>query len=248
MKNNKYKEIDDLRKVSYCITCETEQSEFHIPEGYWGLREKYYCTNCQSRPRERALTYVLEKLYPNWKDLTIHESSPVMRGASRKLKLNCPNYSTSQFFPKEELGATINGIRNENLEKLTFEDESFDLFISLDVMEHVFNPDKSFPEIARILKPGGAHIFTVPLMNQHNPTEVAATIDDDGKVTHLLEAQYHGNPVDDEGSLVTYRWGYDITDFISKHAGMPTSIYFIDSVAYSIRGLYSEVVVSRKPK
>jgi len=41
-------------------------------------------------------------------------------------------------------------------------DESFDLVITLDVFEHVLRPAKAFAEIARTLKPGGAHIYTVP--------------------------------------------------------------------------------------
>ena len=44
---------------------------------------------------------------------------------------------------------------------MTFENESFDLFITQDVFEHVMTPNKAFKEIERVLKPGGAHVFTV---------------------------------------------------------------------------------------
>ena len=37
-------------------------------------------------------------------------------------------------------------------------------------MEHIFDPSKAFSEIARTLKTGGAHIFTVPLINKNKPT------------------------------------------------------------------------------
>jgi 2-polyprenyl-3-methyl-5-hydroxy-6-metoxy-1,4-benzoquinol methylase len=40
-------------------------------------------------------------------------------------------------------------------------DESFDLVITQDVMEHVFAPAEAFSEIALILNPGGAYILSV---------------------------------------------------------------------------------------
>ena len=49
----------------------------------------------------------------------------------------------------------VQGVRCENLEELTFPDESIDLHISQDVMEHVFQPKRAFAEIARTLRPGG---------------------------------------------------------------------------------------------
>jgi ubiquinone/menaquinone biosynthesis C-methylase UbiE len=52
--------------------------------------------------------------------------------------------------------------RSEDLRALTFPDQSFDLFITSDVFEHVFEPEKGFGDIARVLKPGGMHIFTMP--------------------------------------------------------------------------------------
>ena len=44
-------------------------------------------------------------------------------------------------------------------------------FLFLKIPEHVFNPDKAFFEIARTLKQGGSHIFTVPIINKFNETE-----------------------------------------------------------------------------
>jgi 2-polyprenyl-3-methyl-5-hydroxy-6-metoxy-1,4-benzoquinol methylase len=45
---------------------------------------------------------------------------------------------------------------------MTFGTEQFDLFITQDVMEHVFRPRLAVKEIMRVLKTGGAHIFTAP--------------------------------------------------------------------------------------
>ena len=83
-------------------------------------------------------------------------------------------------------GSAVNSIRCENLEALTFEDASIDLHITQDVMEHVFNPSKSFFEIARTLAPGGMHIFTVPLINKWNHTRQRAKIGEDGNIINIF--------------------------------------------------------------
>lgn len=100
--------------------------------------------------------------HPDWRGLAIHESSPADRGISAKLAGEAPGYVASQFFPGEEPGASVQGFRNENLEALTFPDESFDLTITLDVMEHVNQPDQVLRKVRRTLRPGGAYLFTVP--------------------------------------------------------------------------------------
>ena len=45
---------------------------------------------------------------------------------------------------------------------LTFDDESFDCVISLEVIEHVPNEDRFLHEGLRVLRPGGKLIFTTP--------------------------------------------------------------------------------------
>ena len=78
--------------------------------------------------------YCIEKFFPQWRDLTIHESSPVSgRGASRRLKNEAPGYVPSHYYPNVAAGEIVNGIRCEDLENLSFDDESFDLHLIQDV-------------------------------------------------------------------------------------------------------------------
>jgi ubiquinone/menaquinone biosynthesis C-methylase UbiE len=52
-------------------------------------------------------------------------------------------------------------------ENLPFAGESFDLIVSLWVLEHLERPDTVFREVSRVLKPGGHFVFLTP--NLRNP-------------------------------------------------------------------------------
>lgn len=216
---------------------------------YDWLRDHLLCEHCQCIPRERAIMLVIERWYPAWRDLRIHESSPGGRGASIKLGRQARDYTGTHFHPAVALGQTIPGTpwTCEDLERQTFPDESFDLVISQDVFEHILDPAAAFREVARTLRPGGAHIFTTPLVNKHQPSQVWADRGPDGAIVYHHEPEYHGNPIDAKGSLVTMHWGYNITEHIHAACGLPTTIVQIDDLSHGIRAEYIEVCITRKP-
>jgi hypothetical protein len=91
-----------INNQGHCVVCDSHVTFFS--ENDW-LRDHYLCNNCSSIPRERALMYCIEKFYPNWRELNIHESSPANRGASLKLKNNCKITSVRiifQILPSEK--------------------------------------------------------------------------------------------------------------------------------------------------
>lgn len=229
----------------YCYCC--DQDTLFISKDTW-FRDNYICTKCGSIPRERALMLCIDKYFPNWRELTIHESSPAVRGASERLRNNGKNYIPSQYFEGIKSGEMHKGFLCEDLENLSFEDNSIDLHVTQDVFEHLFDPQKAFQEIARTLKPGGAHIFTTPLINKDKPTQFCAVRGVNGAVTDRnVPKEYHGNPVSTEGSLVTVHWGYDITHYIQAACGLSTQIVYLDDLQYGIRAEFIEVLITRKP-
>lgn len=231
----------------FCPICEREV--IFSAEKSW-FRDYLLCSGCGSIPRERALMRVIAERFPNYRELAIHESSPVTRGASKKLNQECPGYSASHYFSHVLFGEVDHntGFRCESLEALTFDDDSFDLFVTQDVLEHVFFPDRAFQEICRVLKPGGAHIFTVPIINKHNKSEVWASQNARGETIFHKPAEYHGNDIDESGVLVTMHWGYDIVSYISEVSGMSATILTIDDLSQGIRAELIDVVVSWRPK
>ena len=131
--------------------------------------------------------------------------APIGRGASEKLR-EAAGYEASQYFPSLPPGErTPPGWINQNAENLTYAGDTFDLVVTQDVFEHIFDIDAALREIGRTLRSGGAHVFTTPLVNKARPTECRASRAPDGSIRHHAEPEYHGNPVDPDGSLVT--WG-----------------------------------------
>jgi len=223
-----------------CPIC--EKPTLFYKEGEW-LRDQYRCIGCGSIPRWRALIFVLEKHFPNWRELCIHESSPG-GAASAKLERECQSYTPTHYFPETLPGQLKKGYRCEDLEKQTFTDESFDLVITQDVLEHLLAPKKAFAEIKRTLRPGGAHVFTVPWYYWKD-TIVRAVREAD-TIHYLFEPEYHGNPIDPKGSLVTREWGRDLCDFIYKHSGMTTTAVRIYDKRQGIEAEFIEVFISWK--
>jgi len=189
---------------------------------------------------------VLQSLYPDWRNLAIHESSPGDSGASPKLRRECRNYVASHFDTALPLGAQHeDGYVVQNLEAQTFPAESFDIVITQDVFEHLFHPDLAIKEIARTLRPGGSYIMTVPIVNEGAASERRARRQE-GQVVHLKPAEYHGNPIDPNGSLVTVDWGYDIGPYLAAHSGLAVTIHHFDDLSRGLRAAYLDVLVCRK--
>lgn len=232
-------------QAGYCPCCENET--LFVSKEYW-LRDYYKCIYCNSIPRQRALMSVLNKVRPNWIEQTIHECSP--DGPTMKLmQRKCEKYTYSYYYESLPGGYVLDEkSTNQNIENMTFDNETFDIYITQDVFEHVNDPYSAFKEIERVLKPGGIHLFTVPLYPFIKSRPRIAI--SNGKVENILPPVFHGNPISEDGSLVTYDWGSDIAEQIERSSGMKTIIYDFKHVAEHVeKGLeadYLQVLVSYK--
>jgi SAM-dependent methyltransferase len=145
-------------------------------------------------------------------------------------------------------GQTLeDGTRSENLECLTFESTSIDILVTQDVFEHIFSPAIAAKEIARVLSPGGIHIFTAPKFENLARSHPRCAIDDDGTITHLFAPEYHGNPVGDGKALVTWYYGDDFEYLLSLWSGLPVTTYVTRDRGLGLDAKFNEVFVMRKP-
>lgn len=104
-----------------------------------------------------------------------------------------------------------NGIRNETITALTFRDQSFDILISLDVLEHVPDYKSAFKECARVLRKGGKMIWSVPFAAGSPQNIVRAKIYN-GEIIHILPPEYHGDPLSGDGILCFQHFGWEMLD------------------------------------
>lgn len=225
----------------FCPICEGRT--IFCKEGEW-LRDQFKCARCLSIPRWRAVVRVVETFFPDWRKLKIHESSP-SGAASAKFARECGDCVQTQWFPDVPPGGSRGGYRCEDLENQTFPDATFDLVLSQDVFEHVLDPARGFAEVARTLKPGGAHVFTIPWYHW-KPTMVRASRDASGAISHHVQPDYHGNPIDPNGSLVVTEWGADFCDFVFRSSGLTTTAVHIRDRRQGIEAKFIEVFISRK--
>jgi SAM-dependent methyltransferase len=125
---------------------------------------------------------------------------------------------------------------------LTFDDGSFDLVTSTEVFEHVPDDRRAFVEVHRVLRPGGALVFTVPLMETGSTLERARL--EHGALVHLTEPEYHGDRLRGRGRVLAFRtYGSDILDRL-RAAGFEAALERVDDPAHAIAD--GKVVVGRK--
>lgn len=233
----------------YCPACEAE-TLFTANDAYF--RSSLKCGQCQSVPRQRVLMYALQTYFPQWRMLSMHESSPGWDIVSRRFATECASYIASQYDSTVPFGTIVDAprmpakrYRSENLEEQTFSDASFDLVITQDVFEHVFHPDRAIKEIARTLKPGGATLMTLPIVRKTAQSRRRARLVE-GRVENILPAEYHGNPISGDGALVTVDWGYDIAGYLQRHCDLSFLLLQVDNIDLGIRAALNDVLIGFK--
>jgi len=188
---------------------------------WFDRREGYACARCGANLRSGQLAEAvisavealtgkkadtLDELFddPLARALAIAEINSA--GALHPFLSKCPKLRYSEF------GATAPGVASEDLTRLSYGDASFDLVITSETLEHVPDVDAALGEIRRVLKPGGFHVFTTPVIWDRPATRQRARLED-GHPVHLLPPSHHGDPRQARSDhLVFYEFGADFVE------------------------------------
>lgn len=205
------------------------------------VRNNMYCPFCKSSSRKRhvaklLINKVINQVFSNISSLAEVSSnkhsdnlnklniySADVNDAFYQVLHSATSYYSSSYIPTVEIGTEISEqVFCQDLEKLTFEKEKFDVVITEDVFEHIRDYEKAFREVYRVLKTGGYHIFTIPCFFD-KPTLVR--VDTSGvEDIHLLPPEYHGDKI--RGKILAYRtFGIDIFKILEK-IGFETTVDF----------------------
>ena len=116
------------------------------------------------------------------------------------LRKNSKKFTFSEYFSANK-SRYVNGIRNEDVQKLTFNSESFDLITSTEVFEHVPDYLKGFKEIYRVLKKDAFFCFTVPVFEI---SKQICKLHQDGSLLWLAPEEYHGSRLTGDDSVPVF--------------------------------------------
>ncbi|HTW28649.1 MAG TPA: class I SAM-dependent methyltransferase [Acetobacteraceae bacterium] len=187
------------------------------------VRETFACRRCRGTLRYRAQAWALLHAVADDRFASLEALAgagwlagrsvfePGQSGPLRPYLAKAGHYVASVYRPGRRSGDTDDGVLCQDLTRTSFGDAGFDLVVTSDVMEHVRRPDDAWAEIRRILRPGGWHVFSIPLTAPMPPASVVrvdTTGDDDRPI---LPPVYHGDGADGR-SLVYTDFGADLLD------------------------------------
>lgn len=235
------------------------------------LREDLPCRNCQSFNRIRQLVLGLAyaegiKITPY---LTLEQILARFKRPVRILLLEVVTHIASVFdylvslhpielYKSEFISTSMksgewrDGVMHLDIMDSGFEDNYFDLIIHADVFEHVSDAVQGEKEQFRILRPGGAIVYTAPTYDRLEHDDVRTTLKKDGSLNKLKKPIYHGDPSPGdlgEAGAIVFRF-FSYTDVRQRYLDMGAdyTCLKIYAPAYGIIGQDNHVHVVKKSK
>lgn len=218
-------------------------------EELWGLsprlaealarKESNECAWCGAKLRGRRLARVLLESFPVGNPPSVARSVAAWARSTeaRALRIaefnridglheqlaTLPGLAYSEYRDDVAPGTIVDGVRVEDLTRLTHADASLDLILTSETLEHVPDLDAALAETWRVLKPGGLHLFTVPRLPGITATFARAVVGDDGRVEHRATPIRH--PGGDVGYPVFTEFGDDLPELL-RRAGFEATTRF----------------------
>ena len=142
-----------------------------LKDGSYNLRETVNCPDTWFNTRMRAAIHGVEGWETEAVDgaYIMEQKTPLFTYFQSRF----PSLVGSEYLgEKWALGSyDADGLRNEDATRLTFDDASFDLVMSFEVLEHIPDYLAALREVRRILRPGGRFYFTCLLYTSPSPRD-----------------------------------------------------------------------------
>jgi len=208
------------------------------------LRETCLCNICHSTNRQRQIAFTLcqHLKISSLKEIEFIKKKVIIyntesSGPVHNRLIKYPYYIYSEYFGEQyKSGEKVNGILNEDLNKLSFNDDTIDIVISSDVFEHIPSPYKAHKEVYRVLKKDGYHIFSVPFYQNQYLDETRAIVSKKEVTKYFKKPIYHDDGVRPEKGILVFT--IFSLEMLSKlfALGFYTNMYVLNKPCYGILG------------
>lgn len=200
------------------------------------------CARCGATPIAMSIATVIRAHIPDLGAAAVYELSA--RGPlHRFLQREAASLACSQYAEGKVPGSEVDGVRVEDVQRLTFAASSFDVCTSTEVFEHVPDDRRAFAEMLRVLRPGGVLVFTVPISLDAKTCERAAIVD--GTPVHRMPPEYHVDPATGHEPVLVFRdYGGDIVSRLTEAGFARAEIVNPDHVRWF--GFRRPVIFARK--
>lgn len=202
-----------------CPVCQREVT-FDGDPAAGDIRERLHCMKCGATARQRSIAAVLLQALPKPAQAQVFVTEQAsgfyrtlrhcvgrLRGGEYGLSL------TRQLRLQLWMwrNAIYERLRLRDITRLGFSNACMDAVVSLDVLEHVPNTGAALREVARVLKPGGVLVFSVPFYHDAAHSRQIAWFQTDGRLAFEGAPEYHSDPV--EGDVLCFHhFGWDLLD------------------------------------
>ncbi len=203
------------------------------------LRETTTCRTCSATMRHRTLAYGLlnsiSKLTgQQYASVTAYRDSAHVvdildtdcYSPLHKILSGKAGYISSKYLPDVDFGKELApSIYNLDLQAISFDSDRFDVIMTSDVMEHVENDCQAHREIFRVLRTGGAYVFTVPCDLNLSYNRILA-LRAQTEILYTGTPHFHGDPI--TGGILAYRiYGRELMTFL-RDLGMSVDFYNVE--------------------
>lgn len=185
-----------------------------------GLREGLLCPRCRCNARQRAAARVLLSALDDPAGAYVYlteQASPFFVALRRRVRTLDGSEFTRDLRRRLRLSTWLwrqrvaAWVRHQDITALRMAASSLDAVVSLDVLEHVPDYAAGLRGFARVLRPGGVLVVTVPFHDRQAGHRQIARVAPDGRVEHDGPPEYHGDPLGG-GVLCFHHFGWSLLD------------------------------------
>ncbi len=208
-----------MRLPGFCAWCDRPSSfDFQDLRGSTvpNWRESLACAHCGLINRWRAALHVFSSIFSEDAGSPIYlteQVSPLFRAFRKRFPSAIGSeYVNGQSKCGEAAWWRFRRVRHEDSTQLSFPSANFGAVLTFDVLEHIPDYTAALREFARVLRPDGLLLLTVPFIFNNRNTQIRAQVRADGSLEHLLSPVYHGDPLNGQGVLCYQDFGWDLLD------------------------------------